>query len=115
MGTAARAFNREAYLKAPSKRARVLRVVAGKLVYVDAGGETFAFKPDSIVIRHKDGSFSPYRGEPFSEIGLHPGSTVMVFRLSDFDPGEVLLVEEGAGLSLKWAETFWQSGKARVP
>jgi hypothetical protein len=68
---------------------RVERLVPGKLVYVssvrsdrssDTGqpAGTYAFRPDKIVIEDRSGFLRRYRGEPFSEVGLGVGKTVLI-------------------------------------
>jgi len=56
----------------------VSRVVPGKMLYVETKpSETCVFKLDQLEIRHADGSITPYRGEPLSEI-VNVGQQVFV-------------------------------------
>ncbi len=82
------------------KHAVVRRIVPGKLVYVvllDVRADAdelspYPIKLDQVVIRKPDGSCSPYRGEPLSELGLEVGKTVTVWGA---DHPETLVVDSG--------------------
>jgi hypothetical protein len=86
--------------KGEDKHAVVRRIVPGKLVYVDlldANADTHELSPypiklDQVVIRKRDGSCSPYRGEPLSELGLEVGKTVTIWGA---DHPETLVVDCG--------------------
>jgi hypothetical protein len=73
----------------------VKRVVPGRLVYVTKKGalddSVFGFKLNHLIIREKDGSCRPYRGEPLSDLGIKSGSQVNIGETSDED-GEPTLV-----------------------
>jgi len=65
------------------------RIVPGRLVYVwkpnEPHSKTYGFKLDQLVIRKKDGSCRPYRGEPLSELGLDSGRKVVVWGIERSD------------------------------
>jgi hypothetical protein len=73
--------------------------------------ETYAFKPDKIMIEDKSGSFRPYRGEPFSEVGLGIGRRVLIvfdqhddahmLLLRDAFPGDEISESKARNLALK--------------
>jgi len=60
--------------------ARVQRLVPGSLVYVETASDDhpFVFGLSNVVIRQIDGSYSRYCGEPFGQLGLAVGSSVLV-------------------------------------
>jgi hypothetical protein len=58
----------------------VQRVVPGKLVYVELSPEeVYAVRLNTILIRNGDGSYTHYRGEPLSDLGLDSGRRVVVW------------------------------------
>jgi hypothetical protein len=72
---------------------RVQRLVPGKLLYVEfKPNKAFPFKLDLLMIKQPDGTFCSYGGEPFSQLGLNVGSTVLVMATPErsanvvFDP-----------------------------
>lgn len=75
---------------------RVERLVTGRLVYVAFTPEDKpkAFKLNRLLIKQSNGTFSSYTGEPFSQLGLGVGSSVMAVRAPGgqanlvFDPSE---------------------------
>jgi hypothetical protein len=87
----------------------VERLVPGKLVYVSTGqpkrpglqgypasidsAGTYAFKPDKIMIEDAAGSFRPYRGEPFSEVGLGIGRRVLIV-IDEQEDAHMLLLHD---------------------
>jgi hypothetical protein len=87
----------------------VERLVPGKLVYVSTprqvrsvsgyptlvpSAETYAFRPDKIMIEDTGGSFRPYRGEPFSEVGLGIGRRVLIV-FDEQHEAHMLLLRDG--------------------
>jgi hypothetical protein len=64
---------------------KVVRSIPGRMIYVDVkrdsqpGNEVIALKGDHILVRD-DGEVRPYRGEPFSELGLDAGAMVELIR-----------------------------------
>jgi hypothetical protein len=88
----------------------VERLVPGKLVYVSTGrptrsgvrgypvpiesAETYAFRPDKIMIEDTGGSFRAYRGEPFSEVGLGIGRRVLIV-FDEQEEAHLVLLRDG--------------------
>src|SRR4051794_17321470 len=57
----------------------ITRIVPGHLGYVDVQDVgVFPFRPNQLRIKKKNGALDFYKGEPFDEIGLHEGKTVIV-------------------------------------
>jgi hypothetical protein len=80
--------------KGKDEMAVVRRIVPGKLVYVETKPEKiYALKLDKLVIRKRDGSCYPYRGEPLSELGVNVGRKVVVWGFDHDDTPPTLVID----------------------
>jgi hypothetical protein len=75
------------------------RVVPGRLVYVTKKGappdeSSIAFKLNQLIIRERDGSSRPYRGEPLADLGIKNGRLLNVGE-TEVDGEPTLVVETG--------------------
>lgn len=89
--------------------ARIGRIVPGKLVYIeptskeifepDKPGVPVAIKPDHVLVKRRR-EVTPYRGEPFAEVGLREGAEVRI--VGKFDPygANTVIVDAHSDLGL---------------
>jgi hypothetical protein len=55
--------------------------------------KTYGFKLNQLVIRKRDGSCLPYRGEPLPELGLDKGRKVVVWGIKHPDAEPALVID----------------------
>ncbi|SRR5260370_1304546 len=86
----------------------VLRIVPGKLVYVEPKRErhkVYAFKLNKLVICHPDGTRNPYRGESLTRL-LNVGATVGISNLDSPEEDPTLFVDATNVAGTTWGSSL---------
>lgn len=87
-----------------SELCSVQRVVPGKLLYVESESRpnsTYSFKLDKLRVLRRDGSLTPYRGEPLSTLRVGIGEKVRVVDINSPSASEVIIAEKSGSIAME--------------